>query len=238
MKDDLGKEYLKPQEKYNLKIDASDFRAATDTSWEEQLLGEDIYIIDIKIPYKYLYVPPCPFDIYLHSTKYINLIKVPQNVFIPLDIIDKIILVNPGISSGSMYFQYWLSDIESVKILDIYEKIGFMLPKGGDGEAIFMPFPTYQMKVYIKIPTNPTSIDFNINIQPINENHTFILDELDGTTEKFINNVYEYDKICGSGVVTDPHYPFPSWSTYVGLINNDVADDIVNCRLKIISWED
>lgn len=228
------------QKKYNLKLNANnDFRESSDTGWESQISGRYFKIIPISyLKYKFFYAPTTVLDLYfLVDDNY--LVPAYQNIYIPLGRMNQIILVRPdGVTSGDLYFQYWLSNIESVKVFDVYEKIGFTLPMGGGGEAIFMPFPTYQMKFYLKIPTNPTSIDFNINIQPVQDNHTFALDELDGTTEKLINNYYEYNKIGGSGVVTNPHYPFPSWSTYIGIINNDVGADIVNCRLKVISWED
>ena len=175
--------YLKPQEKHNIKIDVNDFRAATNTGWEKQLPGEDIFIIDIKIPFKYLYIPSCPFDTYLHSTKYINLIKVSQNILIPIDIIDKIILVKPtDLTSGYMYFQYWLSNIESIKIFDMVDWYDFTLVKNGVFQKYELPFPSFQIKVLLKLPTNPTSIDFNISSYPFRGDGSVILDNKDGIT--------------------------------------------------------
>lgn len=240
LKRDRVVKYLKPQEKYNLQLNAdTNFRAATDTGWEIQLLGKYIYIIDIKTPYKYLHIPSCGFDVYLHSTEYVNLMKVPQNIFIPLDIIDKIILVRPGgLSSGFILFQYWLSDIESVKILDVYDESNFILTPNTE-QNYRMPFPTYQLKVIFYAPTNPTGLTIHFLIYPFNSSQGFVLDMKTGITEfgTILNNVYEYDKICGSGAVTDPHYPFPSFETILSFTNEDLANPMNNCYLKVVSWE-
>ena len=243
---------LKPQEKFNLELDPSDFRAATNTGWEKQLLGENIYIIDIRIPYEFLYLPTCPFDIYLHSTKYTNLMKIPQNIFIPIDIIDKIILVkSPLITSEKMLFQYWLSDIKSVKIYDIYERLNFDLIANTEWSTL-LPFPTYQIRVLLKCDNNPTGLTFKLTTLPYSlclgripsclscldvDNKSGIIG---GTAEgdAILNNIYNYDKIGGSGEETNPHYPLPSWNTFVSLKNEDVAVDMEHCYLKIISWED
>lgn len=227
--------FIEPHKKYNLKLKANtDFKLST----YPELSGK--YIKEIPIPwidYKWFYAPTSVVKIYFLTDQYI--VPAVQNVYVPLGKVQKIILVRPDyLSSGDIYFQFWLLNTESVKILDIHEEKELILLKNGVSKICYIPFPTYQMKLYFYIPLNPTSIDFNITIQPINEDHDFILDELIGTTEKLINNVYKYDFIGGSGVVTNPHYPFPSYLTYVELKNNDVSDDILGCRLKVISFED
>lgn len=233
--------FKEPQEKHNLKLTPSDFREATNTGWEKQLLGEKIYIINIKIPFKYLYLPPCPFVVYLYSIKYANLMKAPQGIFVLMDIVDKIILVRPsGLVVGDIYFQYWLSNVESVKILDVYENyIGDIL---GSQNLIFeIPFPTYQLLVVFLVGINPTSYQYIVTIRPFS---TGIVGdyEIDNAgalaTTNGINNYYFYDRVGGCREVTEPSYPRPSFRTKVNIINNDAESDMEGCLLRLISFGD
>lgn len=232
--------FKEPQVKYNLKLTPSDFREATDTGWEKQLLGEDIYIIDIKIPFKYLYVPLCPFDVYLYSTKYANLMKAPQGIFVLMDIVDKIILVKPSnVTSGNLYFQYWLSNVESVKILDIYNKLDFSINVSAY-ELMEVPFPTYKFRLLIVITIPSTDWDLEMYIYPYPNNTPLMLEHITGlgSDDTIINNIYEYNFIGGSGAVTNPHYNMPSFRTTIRINNKDSMNILNNINLRLMSFED
>jgi len=229
-----------PQVKYNLKLTPSDFREATETGWEIQLLGEDIYIINVKIPYKYLYIPPSPFDVYLYSNKYTELIKAPQGVFVLMDIVDIIILVKPsGLLSGNIYFQYWLSNVETIRILDVYEKMNFDVT-ATNYVNIEIPFPTYEMMLLMLIPSPSDNWGFDIDIYPFNTNDTLVLDDVSGliATDTVVNTIYKYHFIGGSGAVSDPHYTRPSYRTRIKISNNDTGSDMLSLRLQLVSFED
>jgi len=229
-----------PQEKYNLKLTPSDFREATATEWGGLLVGEDIFIINVKIPYKYLYVPRCPFGVYIYSTQYTNLMKVPQGVFMLINIIDKIILVKPsGLLSGNLYFQYWLSNVESVRILDVYEKtIANISPSGF--EIIEVPFPTYEISLLMVVPGVSTDWGFDVGIYPLNKPDIFMLDDVSGLTadDTVINTIYKYHFIGGSGAVSNPHYPRPSYRTRIKISNYDASNPMLSTDLQLISFED
>ena len=239
----MGKEKIElfkdPQIKYNLELNADlDFRISSDISWESQISGKYFKMIPISyLKYKFFYAPTSVLDLYfLVDNSY--LVPVSQNVYIPLGRVNQIILVRPNdLASGYIYFQYWLSNLESVKILDFYEKTNFSIA-GGMNEIMRMPFPTHQMKVLFKCGTNPTSFKFYISIYTFNRDLAFTLDYKAGITDLFINNIYKFDKIGGSGGVTDPQYPWTSFETTVQIDNEDPGVSMNNCYLKLMSWKD
>ena len=229
--------------KHNLVFDAStDFRDPSGGWEEEHFTGEKIKIINLPFhQYEYLYIPYSVIGCYIHTLGG-RVRPVLDYQFIPLYKVDKLILIRPtGITTNNVYFQYFLTDtLTPIKIYDVYEEIGFTLVKGSVFQKYELPFPSFQLKVLLKLPTNPTSIDYNISSYLYNDSGSVILDDKNGIAGAplTINNIYRYDLISGSGEVTEPHYPFPSWRTHIGLINNDAGTDIPDVRLKVISWED
>lgn len=221
-----------PQKKYNIGLDAAtDFIASP----YPELSGEQTKDIPVQwLDFKYLYIPSSVIRVYLLKDSY--LIPVVHNVITPLNKVNKIVLVRPtGMTSAYIYFQYWLTNLLSVKIYDEYNGNNFTLTHG-DIQITNIPFPTYNLKVLLELGSNPTNINYQVNISPFDGGTHFILDAKTGITELIINNFYKFSELGGSGAITEPHYIFPSFRTQIYLTNADPEVDITGCYLKVISW--
>jgi len=226
--------FKEPQKKYNLQFDvASDFILSPYP--DPELAGKYIKSIPINhLNFKYLYIPPTVYrGLYLRKDSY--LIPAVQNIFIPLNRVTKLILVRPdGLVSGNIYFQYWVTNVESVKIYDSYYKHSSI--SAGSFISIDIPFPTYNMKVLILLSNNPTDIDYTASIEPFNTHREFTLDYQANITETEINNFYKFAELGGSGAITSPHYTFPSFQTRFQIENDDAGVAISDCWFELISW--
>jgi len=241
----MGKEkilaFKEPQRKYNLKLDASsDFRLSSGTSWESEIAGKYFKIVPIPYSdYKFFYAPRTVLDLYfLIDDSY--LIPVYQNLYVPLGRVKNIVLVRPdGLLSGNVYFQFWLTSIKEIEVLDVFEKMNFDVTPS-NYVNIEIPFPTYEFSLLMLVPSPSDDWGFDIDVYPFNTNDTFVLDDVSGliATDTVINTIYKYDFVSGAGAMSNPHYTRPSYRTRIKISNDDAVNPLPSIRLKIISFED
>jgi len=235
--------FKEPQKKYNIKLDASsDFRLSSDTGWESQIGGKHFKLIPVSyLKYKFFYAPTTVLEIYFLSEGG-ELKPVYQNIYILLGKVKDLVLVRPeGMVSGILYFQFWLSNIESINISDHYET-GEFDPIPSALESIELPFPTHQLRIWLKLNMNPTSINFQVLISnscydAINPYTLDYMPALAGNGLR-INNYYEYNRIGGSEIETDPRHPFPSFFTEIRIENNDAGSSVTDVDVIVDSFGD
>ena len=231
----MNKRLIKnPPVKYNLGLDASKFKLSSDPPFS----GKYIYRVHISsVSYKWFYAPVSVLDMYFNLDTG-EIIPVVFNFFIHTEIIKELIVIRPDDwTSGIVFFQYFLSDSESkdFQIFDLYENKDFDISPSGD-KTVRVPFPTYNFKFLFTVQSaNP---DYNLQIMQYfyKTNKPYQTDIIADLTEKIINNYYLMCQIGGSGVVTDPNYPFPSWHTYINIHNNSTGADMTGCYMKVMSW--
>lgn len=227
--------------KHNLVLDASsDFRSPSG-GWEDTYFtGEKIKVIQLPFhQFEYLYIPYSVVGCYMHMLNG-GIESVLDYQFVPLCKTDKLILVRPtGLLSGSIYFQYFLTDsLTPIKILDVYEKINFEVTPS-NYVLMEIPFPTYEFELIVLVPTPSDSWGFDIDIYPFTTSDTFVLDDVSGLvgTDTVINTIYKYDFVGGSGAVSNPHYTHPSYRTKIKISNDDAVNSMPSLRLRLISFE-
>lgn len=226
-----------PQIKYNIKLNAgTDFRLATDQDWESEFQGKYIKVFPIpKMEYSFFYAPPSIIKIYfLRVNGRVSI--VPKNTYVPVCEVSDLIIVRPSnMTSGDMYFQYWLTNVEDLKIFDLYTLSEWnLLPS--QSKYIYVPFPTYNMRVLFETyDAGVVSWNYDITIKPYDSEHDFKLDGKLNITEKVLNNYYKFCEIGGSGIVTDPHFPMPSFRTII-LITDQSGTGQNNNLLTVMSW--
>jgi len=233
--------FKEPQRKYNLKLDASsDFRLSSDTGWEAEISGKCLKIVPISYGgYKFFYAPRTVLEVYfLVDDSY--LVPVYQKLYVPLGRVKNIVLVRPdGLLSGNVYFQFWLTNIKEIEILDVFEKMNFDVLASGY-EIVEIPFPTYEFSLLMLIPSPSDNWGFDIDIYPFATSDHLVLDDVSGltTTDIVVNTIYKYHFIGGSGAVSNPHYTRPSYRTRIKISNDDAVNPLPSLRLQLLSFED
>jgi len=224
---------MRPQVKYNFEALASNFKLSSDVPF----VGKYIYRIPISsAQYKWFYALVSALDMYF-VLKTSEVVPVIFNFFIPLDLVEYLVVVRPeGWTSGFVFFQYYLtnSDSKDFQVFDLYESVDFDISSEGD-KTVRVPFPTYNFKFLFTVQSaNP---DYRLQILQYfyKKIKSFQTESMDNITEKIVNNYYLMSQIGGSGAVTEPHYPFPSWHTYINIHNNAGAD-MTGCYMKVVSW--
>lgn len=225
---------LSPPVKYNLEVLANKFKLSPGDPFK----GEYTYRLTIlSSMYKFFYAPVSVLDMYF-SLDTGETIPVVSNFFIPTDIIKELIVVRPeNWTSGSVFFQYFLTNSESkdFQVFDLYESKDFDISPSGH-KTVRVPFPTYNFKFLFTVQSANPNYKLQILQYYYKVIKSYQLESKDDITEKEINNLYLMNQIGGSGAVTEPNYPFPSWHTYIDIKNNAGTVDMTGCFMKVVSW--
>ena len=218
----------RPQEKFNLPFVATDFVLTT----IPELAGEYIYNLRLAYSsYKYLHIPLTALKLFI-LTKTGDIITAYQNTHIPTDLIKELILVRPDdFATGTIYFQCILSNVQDTPIVDCYREQLVLITTASD--TIQFPFPTYNIRLAIKV--NSANWDFTLNTYPYRSiNFVHRLDTGAGIVATELNNYYTHNDVGGSGVVTDPKHPFPTWRTTLYIKNNHAST--ATFQILLYSW--
>jgi len=234
------------QKKFNLNLLLTDFNIHTGTGWERdpRLTGLFVYNRTLPQEYKYFYAPTNPFESYLRCKKgnQPTLIPITYNTFYDMRFFDELIIVSDThVAPIDFNYQFFLSNILSINVVDEYEEI-VSIP-ANTNYTVHLPFPTYNTKVLIYINNNPTSFTYTLMLSPYRYNmmgaynETFdFLAAIAGTGMR-INNYYDLNDVGGTGLdVTVPHLAFPSFDTIINIHNDDVGVAIDDCRIKVYSY--
>ena len=229
--------YTEPQIKFNIKLNAgTDFIQAENLGYGNEFQGKYIKIFPIpKLEYLFFYTPPSIIEIYFLTVGG-GVLKVPKNTYIPVHRVSNFIIVRPSnMTSGDMYFQYWLTNVEDLKVFDIYTLSEWDL-SGSEVKYIYIPFPTYNMRVLFETyDLGSVSWNYQIYIKPYDSDHDLMLDVKLNITEKILNNFYYFSEVGGSGEVTNPHYIMPSFRTVI-MIQEQSGTGQTNNLLTVMSW--
>lgn len=239
---------LNLQKKTNLNLNLStDFRSPNGKGWEDwnDFSGKYIYIKKIEEGYKYIYAPTNPFDSYLRvkGGRTPTLIKVEYNTFYPAECFDELIIVSEQNTNTEFFYQYFLSNIRTINIIDEYQEENFIVT-AGTSKIITLPFPTYNLKLMIKGSVGgggSNTFNFSIPVEFFKASYGYYKIDNKNLTPNpgfIINNYYEFNDAGGTETtpdITAPNLTFPSWKTRISLDLN-AGSDLINCYLIAYSY--
>jgi len=240
---------MKLQEKFNLNLNLNaDFHLPVGSGWQAdpRIQGQYCYYrANLPSEFAYFYAPTNPFNSYLKVKRGGRpvLIPVVYNTFYDMNFFDGLVIASRMNGNYDYNYQFFLSNLDTINIIDEYREENFIVT-AGTTKSIFLPFPTYNLKVMIKGSVSgggTNTFNFNIPVEFFQASHGFYTIENKDLTPNptfIINNYYEFNDAGGTEMIpdtTNPKMTFPSWKTTINLDLN-AGSDLINCYLIAYSY--